>query len=320
MKLKSILSTAVISAALSVGAVAQDFPDGTINFVVPYGPGGGFDTAARALAPYMEESLGPNTTIVIQNVAGAGGRRGGTQVARSAPDGYTVGIFNLPGFVLPEMLGESVEYDLTALSWIGRLENQDYVLLSRGSSDIKTLDDLLAQDDIVVTSHGFGSTGLAANQIMFSVLGLESVNPIYVGGYSGTTAAIVGAIRGDGDITVSVISTALSYVNSGDLTPLAVSGTERVWDTVPTFEEAGYPELTPINLQRSIAGPPGIPQDRLQILRDAFMAATSNPAFLKAAESMGMQINVLDGDAAGAEVNSSFGLFNRFRDSLGNPN
>lgn len=255
MKIKSILSATAISAVLSTGAMAQDFPDGTIEFVVPYGPGGGFDTAARALAPHLEEALGPNTEIVVQNVSGAGGRRGATHVARSEPDGRTIGIFNLPGFLLPEMLGESVNYDLTELSWIGRLENQDYVLLSRGSSDIDTLDDLLAMEDIVVTSHGFGATGLAANQIMFSVMGLEDKNPTYVGGYSGTTEAMVGAVRGDGDITVSVISSARSYVDSGDLTPLAVTGTERIWDDVPTFEEAGYPELTPINLQRSIAGP-----------------------------------------------------------------
>lgn len=319
MKVKSMLVATAMSAVLSGGAMAQDFPDGVINLVVPYGPGGGFDTAARALAPHLEEALGPNTDVVVLNVSGAGGRRGATQVAMSEPDGRTIGIFNLPGFVLPEMLGESVDYDLTELSWIGRLENQGYALLARGSSDIESLDDLLAQDDIVVTSHGFGATGLAANQIMFSVMGLESKNPIYVGGYSGTTEAMVGAVRGDGDITVSVISTALSYVESGDLTPLAVTGKVRVWEDVPTFEEAGYPELTSINLQRSIAGPPGIPEDRLQILRDAFMTATSDPSFLEAATSMGMEINVLDGEAAGAEVDTSYDLFNRFRDSLKNP-
>lgn len=320
MKMRFILSSVVMTGALAAGASADNFPGGTITFVVPYGPGGGFDTAVRTLASYMEEELGADTNVVIENIAGAGGQRGAAQVARSEPDGRTIGIFNLPGFVLPEMLGETMQYDLTELSWIGRLENQDYTLLARSGSDIHTLDDLMELEEIVVTSHGFGSTGLAANQIMFAVMGLEERDPIYIGGYGGTTEAMVGAVRGDGDITVSVISSAQSYVDAGDLRPLAVSGTERFWDDVPTFEEAGFPELTPLNLQRSIAGAPGIPEDRLQILRDAFQAATQNPAFLEEAESRGMNINVLDGAAAGAEVDTSFELYSRFRDSLENPN
>lgn len=320
MKIKNTLSAAVLAAALATGAMAQSFPGGTLTFVVPYGPGGGFDTAVRALAPYMEAALGNNTTIVVQNVAGAGGQRGAAQVARSEPDGRTIGIFNLPGFVLPAMLGERMEYDLTELSWVGRLENQDYVLLSRGTSDIRSIDDLLKMNDIVITSHGFGSTGLASNQIMFAVMGLESRDPIYVGGYSGTTEAMVGAVRGDGDITVTVISSAMSYVNSGDLRPLAVSGNTRIWDDVPTFAEVGFSELTPINLQRAIAGPPNIPADRLQILRDAFVKATQDPAFLETAARANMQISVLNGDDAAAEVDTSFNLYNQYRNSLQNPN
>lgn len=320
MKIKTMLSAALVAAVMTTGASAQSFPGGTITFVVPYGPGGGFDTAVRALAPYMEEALGNDTTIVVQNVAGAGGQRGAAQVARAEPDGRTIGIFNLPGFVLPAMLGERMEYDLTELSWIGRLENQDYVLLSRGTSDIRTIEDLLNMDDIVVTSHGFGSTGLAANQIMFAVMGLEERDPIYVGGYSGTTEAMVGAVRGDGDITVSVISSAMSYVNSGDLRPLAVSGNTRIWDDVPTFAEIGLPALTPINLQRAIAGPPNIPADRLQALRDAFVTATQNPSFLETAARANMQVSVLNGEDAAAEVDTSFNLYNQYRDSLKNPN
>jgi tripartite-type tricarboxylate transporter receptor subunit TctC len=131
---------------------------------------------------------------------------------------------------------------------------------------------------------------------------------------------MVGAVRGDGDITVSVISSAMSYVNSGDLRPLAVSGTERIWENVPTFAEIDFPALTPINLQRSIAGPPNIPADRLQILRDAFVAATSNPSFLEAAARANMQVSVLDGETAAAEVDTSFNLYNQYRNSLQNPN
>ncbi len=319
MKLRTLLPTLVVAAVAPL-SLAQEFPAGTITVVVPYGPGGGFDTATRAIAPYMEEALGPDTDLVIENISGAGGQRGATAVARAEPDGRTFGIFNLPGFVLPEMLGQPVQYDLTELSWIGRLANQDYALLARGSSDIDTLDDLLALNEITVTSHGFGATGLAANQIMFAVLGLEDRDVTYISGYSGTAETVVGAIRGDGDITVSVIGSVADYVESGDLTALAVTGEQSPWDGVPTFAEAGYPELTPINLQRSFAGPPGIPEDRLEILRNAFLEAVNNEDFLADAERQGMEVVPLGGAEAGEQVNTSYDLYNRYRESLANPN
>lgn len=74
---------ALLSAALGAGATRAEWPEKPITFVVPYSPGGGFDTYVRAVAPEMERNLG--TEIVVKNVAGAGGRRGAETVFRAKP-------------------------------------------------------------------------------------------------------------------------------------------------------------------------------------------------------------------------------------------
>lgn len=320
MKMKALLSTLALSFAIGGAAHAQDYPGGNISIVVPYGTGGGFDTAVRTFAPYFADELGSNTNVITENVSGAGGQRGAAEVYRANPDGRKLGIFNLPGFALPAILGEELNYDLQELSWIGRLESQDYVLLVNANSDIHNLDDLMAQDEIVITSTGYGSTVLAGLQITMAALGLEDRDPIYLSGYPSTSDQLVGLVRGDGNVSMAPHSSSASYIRSGDLRPIASSGTSSPYDGVQTFEEAGYPELTPLNLQRSIAGPPGISEDRLQILREAFARAVENPDFLADAERVGMDIAPLDGDDTAAEVNTSFDFYERFSTSLGNPN
>ena len=77
----------------------------------------GFDRTVRLFAPFFERHLGGDIPVIPENAAGAGGRLGATKVYRARADGSTLGIFNLPGFVLPEVLGERIDYDLRRLSW-----------------------------------------------------------------------------------------------------------------------------------------------------------------------------------------------------------
>lgn len=319
MKIKTALLSAVAGIALMSGAQADVDPSDTVSIVVPYGPGGGFDRAVRGFAPYFSEALG-GANVITENIPGAGGQRGSTEVSRSEPDGLTLGIFNLPGFALPAILGEEVGYDLRELSWIGRLESDDYVLIVAADSDIQTLDDLIAVDDLIITSTGYGSTVLAALQITASELGLAEKDPIYLSGYGGTTDAIVGLIRGDGQVSMAPVSSVTPYLESGDVRALAMSGNQSLFEGVPTFAEAGYPGLTPLNLQRSIAGPPGIDDATLTQLRSAFMDVVQNEEYLEYARSIGMNMSPMNGADTAADISSSFEFYERFSTSLENPN
>lgn len=319
MKIKAAFLVSIASLVLTVNAQAEIEPSDTVSIVVPYGPGGGFDRAVRAFAPYFSEELG-GAEVIVENIPGAGGQRGSTTVARAEPDGTTLGIFNLPGFALPAILGEQTGYDLRELSWVGRLENNDYVLMVAADSDIQTLDDLIAKDDITITSTGYGSTVLASLQITAAALGLDGKDPIYLSGYGGTTDAIVGLIRGDGEVSMAPVSSVTPYLESGDVRALATTGAETVYEGVPTFAEAGYPDLTALNLQRSIAGPAGIDDATLTQLRDAFIRVTQNEGFQKYAGTIGMDLAPADGAATAADIDNSFEFYDRFSTSLTNPN
>ncbi len=292
----------------------------TISIIIPYRSGGGFDRAVRSFAPHFARQLGDDVTVLAENVPGAGGRRGAAKVYRSRPDGQTLGIFNLPGFVLPEVLGEKVDYNLRELSWIGRLESQLYVLLVSSSSGMKTVGDVQAAAELSFLSNGYGSSVLAATQIMVEQLGLADTDPVYLSGYAGTADFLVGLIRGDGNVALSPISSAVKYIESGDLVPLAVSGAERYFDGVPTFTELGFPDLAALDSQRSIAGPPGIDAETLQQLRDAFARAIADPEFVLVAKNAHLELSPLDGAATATAVDQSFEFYEAYKTNLTNPN
>ncbi len=321
------IMTLFITLLVLLSGCSQDtdeaaFPQGNISMVIPYGPGGGFDTTVRVFAPYFAEQLGGGITVLPENLPGTGGRRGTATVYRAKPDGYTLGIFNLPGLVLPSVLGEKVDYELRELSWIGRIESQDYVLLVQAASGINSLEDLKAQEKVTFVSIGYGTTVLAAIQIMAEQLDLMTRNPTFLTGYAGTTDQLVALVRGDGNVTLSPISTAQQYVQSGSLRPLAVTGDARSshLPEVPTFTELGYPDLAPLNVQRSIAGPPGMDPALLKQLRDAFTKAMADPEFIATATQAQMDVAPLNGDDAAAAINENFTYYEKFKANLGNPN
>jgi len=297
----------------------ETLDNATISIVIPYRPGGGFDRTVRAFAPYFAKQIGPGATVLPENVPGAGGRRAAAKVFRARPDGTMLGIFNLPGIVLPEVLGERVDFDLRALSWIGRIESQNYVLLISAASGINSLANLQAAEDIVFLSTGYGSTVLAASQIVADRIGLVDDEPTYVVGYTGTADSQVGLIRGDGNVTLAPVSSALPHIESGDLVPLAVTGHMSTLDGVPTFDELGFPDLASLDLQRSLAGPPEMDPELLRTLRAAFLRAIADPEFIAAARNARLDISPLDGDAAAAEVGQSFAYYEKFKTNLTNP-
>lgn len=313
----SLLLTSILSAS----EAAETKLDGNeVSVVIPYRPGGGFDRTVRAFAPYFARQLGEDVIVLPENIPGAGGRRGATTVYRAAPDGQTLGIFNLPGFVLPDVLGERVAYDLRELSWIGRLEAQNYVLLVAATSHIRSIGDIQKEKEISFLSTGYGSTVLAACQIVADQIGVMEKDPIFLAGYPGTTDSLVGLIRGDGNVALAPVSSAAKYLESGDLRAIAVSGEVSDIEGVPTFAELGFPVLSLLNLQRSIAGPPGMNTELLKELRAAFDRAVLDPKFRQAAAKARLDLSPLSGEAAAREVESSFSFYQRFKANLSNPN
>ena len=117
VQLLTVLCIGMLSAA-------AQYPERDIEIVVPFNAGGGFDSYVRALAPYLERHLPGDVRVIPRNVAGAGGRRGTTEVYRARPDGYTIGAFNLPGVLIPQLQQQRVGYDLSEVTWLADVERR----------------------------------------------------------------------------------------------------------------------------------------------------------------------------------------------------
>lgn len=97
------------------------YPSRTISFIIPFAPGGGFDVYVRVVAPVMEQHLPRMVSIAPLNIAAGGGARGIAQLYRAKPDGYSIGIFNIPGlFILQQQQGTAA-FDLARVTWIGAI-------------------------------------------------------------------------------------------------------------------------------------------------------------------------------------------------------
>src|SRR5258707_7184276 len=212
----SLAAPALILPRMAQGAAA--FPAKNIQFVIPYAPGGGFDVYPRVIAPVMEKYLPNKVNIVPINIAAGAGSRGATQLYRSKPDGYTIGILNIPGmFILQQQQGAGA-YDLSKFSWIGTMGEVERYAISVGSkSPLKTYADLkalAAKRPVKLSVTGPDGTAYAATMIGAQLLGLKTQ---LITGYKGSAGYVVAAIRGDSDAVIAAIPTTMRFVRGGQV-------------------------------------------------------------------------------------------------------
>ena len=254
-----------------------EYPDHNIDLIIPYGPGGGFDLYARAVAKEMEAQLPKGVTVVPRNIPGAGSVKGISTMYRAAPDGYTIGIVDLPGAVEPEIVGEQPPYDLDKVTWLGLVNIGVYSLVVGKSSPFQTLDAFRHADGRTPFIATTASNDLAMAKIVADALHL---NVKYLTGYSGGPDTHLAIIRGEADAGLGMDVTIAKYLKSGDLKQLVWFQKRGERDTptdVPTADDVGHPELANLGLYRMFAAPPGLPAPVQAKLTDVLQAALHSP-------------------------------------------
>jgi len=270
-----------VGALLPVGisrAAQQTFPAKNIQFIIPYAAGGGFDAYVRFISPVMEQYLPGRASIVPVNIAAASGSRGISQLFRARPDGYTIGIFDLPGMFIEQAVQGNTAYDLSKFAWIGCMcEGEHYLLAVGVNSPIKTFSDLKAlsaKRPVKFSSTGIEGTATAATIIGTEVLGLRRQ---LITGYRGSSDYIVAAIRCDSDAVVSATSTMMKFARAGQLRIIASFATHSAIPGIPDATTLGKPELDQITVERPVAAPPGTPIAIQNMLSDALARALKDP-------------------------------------------
>jgi tripartite-type tricarboxylate transporter receptor subunit TctC len=225
----------------SLGHAQGAFPSRVIKLIVPVAPGGGADAVARMVTEKMSISLG--TPIIIENKAGASGSIAAMEVARAAPDGYTL----MQCFVATHSTNPAVlkiKYDPIAdFSAIGMMAQTSNVLVVGEKSRAKNLQEFLALARARPGGMSFSSagSGSATHLIMEYLENQSGVNLVHVP-YKGAAPAMQDLLGGQVDAMFPSLTTALPHIKSGRLRALAVASVKRdlLLPDVPTVAEQGF--------------------------------------------------------------------------------
>ncbi|MBZ9601516.1 Bug family tripartite tricarboxylate transporter substrate binding protein [Phyllobacterium chamaecytisi] len=315
--IRQSIRTAAFGAAIVAGlgsgiALADDATDfykgKTVTYIVATAPGGGYDTNGRLITQFMQKHL-PGSTFVVQNMPGAGHLIGTNYIYASDPDGLTFGTFNT-GLIYGQLTGDpGIKFDLTKMSWIGKVSSDPRVIVVSKDSGITSFDQLKnLKEPIKFAAAGVGSASTIETTMLVKTIGL----PIQViTGYNGNEDQLA-MRRGEVQGIVGSRSTFQQFVDDGNGKFIAqIGGSEtdvpQLASMVTNEEGKKAIELvaSQSNISRLTAGPAGIPADRLKVLRDAYAAATSDPEFIAKAKTLGLPLDPLIGDAVGDSVKTA---------------
>jgi tripartite-type tricarboxylate transporter receptor subunit TctC len=253
-------TTALIgSLLLCAAALAQDYPAKPLRFIVPFPPGGGNDTVARAIAQQMSPALGQ--PVVIDNRPGAGGLVGNEYAAKQPPDGYTLLLITGAYPVQVAML-KSLPFDpLVDVAMVSMLTSYPFVISVRPDSPFRTLAELIAYakanpGKLNYPSSGIGTVHHLSGELLNAMAGIEMVHVPFRGGASPLTELLGGRV----DLLLEAMTLSIGQIRSGKLRALAVTSKER-WKAlpdVPTVNDTlpGYEVISFIGLGAT-GGTPG---------------------------------------------------------------
>lgn len=271
-------------------AAAQSvFPDQPIKLIVPFGPGGSTDLAARLIAEYAGRELGQS--IIVENRAGAGGSVGMEYVAKSKPDGYILGMATMSTHgANSAVYGNKLKYDpIKDFAPITNVATTPSVFAVNPKVAANNMQQFIAlaqanPNKFSYASPGTGSLG-HANVEYFAAL--ANIRLLHVP-YKGAGAAMNDALAGQVDAITDNLPSALPHIKAGRLRALAVLSDKRspALPDVPTYGELGYPQMGNGGWF-GIVAPAGTPPAVITKLNKAILQAMKNPDLIKKLDESG---------------------------------
>jgi tripartite-type tricarboxylate transporter receptor subunit TctC len=272
--MKRLTTAALTFAAFAATASAQDYPSRPITLVVPYSAGGGNDIMARVAGEKMSPVLGQQ--VVIENRGGAGGSIATRQVAKAAPDGYTLGLGGTGTLAINPTLYGNVGYDPRKdFAPVGLIGTSALVLVIHPSIPAHNVKELIAYakanpGKLSYASAGVGSGIHLAAEYFRSLAGLEMTHVPY----KGSGPALTDLIGGHVSMYFSSMPPAIALVKEGKIRALGVTGLKRspIFPDLPTISEAALPGYEAV-LHYGIIAPAGTPKPFVTKLNAALRQA-----------------------------------------------
>jgi tripartite-type tricarboxylate transporter receptor subunit TctC len=313
---KTILSATLAGAAMAMsgGALAADFPKKNITFIIPYGPGGGFDTYVRKIAPLMEKHLPNKVNVIPKNVTGAGGRKALNDLYRAKPDGHTIAIFNMPGMLLDKILGKKTRFDVENFTWLSQIAVTPYMMSVKSKGPYQSIQDLKnAGEPLKYPITSPNSTAYVAGKIMAAAIGL---NVKFLPGYKGSAKSSLSIIRGDTHLSLFAVRQHVKYAKGGDLKGVLSFEKTSPLPGVPTVADIGHPELEVLATERILGTVPGTPKAIADVLERAIIMGGNEDSIQAWAKKGGRSLNPRSAEETKKRVTHLVKFYSKFRSTL----
>ena len=320
-----VISSALVVAALQVpiaqAQTAENSYEGQqINLIVGFNPGGTYDLYSRVAAEWLPRYIPGNPSIVVQNMPGAGGALAANFLHSQAPqDGLTIGMVSQAAALQQVIGAQGITYDIRDFNWIGRFAPVVEVTAVWNTSPVKTLEDAMVTETVIGGTSAGGTSHMMPT-IMNQIAGTKFD---VILGYPGTNGAEhameMGEVDGAHSTVENLLTQKTEWLEEGKVSLLVQYSTERHPELpdVPAMTEFGTTEEdkqilalfgSSAEIGRSLIAPPGVPEERLAILREAFTAMVNDPEFQAVMAERNLELGAMTGEELQQRVNKTMDL------------
>ncbi|HEY9106508.1 MAG TPA: tripartite tricarboxylate transporter substrate binding protein BugE [Roseateles sp.] len=314
MQRRSVLQAAALSSLSPLGqlAWADGYPSKPVRLIVPFAPGGTTDIIARIVSERMPTLLGQ--TMLVDNKSGGGGTVGATEIARSAPDGYTLGVATVSTTAANPAINPKIAYnpltDFTPIINVAATPNVIAVHPSFPARDYKAF---LAELKKNPAKHSYATSGTGGiGHLQMELYKTLSGTFVLHIPYRGAGPALNDTVAGQVPMIFDNLPSALPFIKDGRLIPIVVAAPQRVaaLPNVPTFKEVG---LEPVNRMAyyGIHGPKGLPKEVVDKVSAAVKKAVELPDVKKRIEDTGSLIVANSPAEFAAQIAAEFEVYKK---------
>jgi tripartite-type tricarboxylate transporter receptor subunit TctC len=278
-----------LSVLFVAAAAAQEYPTRTISIVVPFAPGGPTDTVTRLVGQAMGKSLGQ--TMIVENVAGAGGTIGVEKVARAKPDGYTLLLMHI-GISTAPSLYRSLPFDpMKDLEPVGLVTNVPMTVIGNKDFAPKDMKELIAyvranKDKVTYANAGVGAASHLCGMLLMTAMQTD----VTTVPYKGTAPAMTDILGGQVNFMCDQTTNTTPQIKGGKVKAYAVTTKQRLktMPDVPTVDESGLKGFE-VTVWHGIWAPHGTPKPIIDKLAKALQAALRDPAIVARFAELGTE-------------------------------